>query len=653
MDFLRSRSGHAFLTFFCALAVLQAGDKIRISAEKADVKLGARVLTILKKGDELEVVVRQDEWIGVRVEIGGRMVSGWVLKANVEDIKAEPSTVPGMQIAIETDQGRRFVDFPDLLAFVRTKSINHVISMTQQMVIQINPLLAGFVSPDSFGKALGNPQLKGVDRDRPLAFVILDPNKFKQPVVAIVPATNVNDIPRSEKRNVREVGNYALIGESGALDSVESVLEGFKSVPEDDLKSEIELRANVGRIMEAAAPQIKELFKLLKNLQQVGNVAGGGINPAAISEILKAEVDWLVDLTNQCREITLGIGIKADSLRFRSLVIPKEGTKLAKSFSSMKAPDHRLARILSQQPAVMAMTADTGQELWKALFADLGKMFGPLMSPDPAGAKEFEKNIDAVMNSLDGSFANTVVASSKGLAVSYCLGIKDADKYKILMREFTKTTLAQTSTMYKQMGVPMEFLFKPAARQSNGFEVDVMTYEFKQNPQMQNNPMIQQQIKMTEVMYGHPARIELAYLDKVAVMIMGKESSSQMDKLILLVQKGGGALSGDLQTAQGLFEKDGHMYGTFSLKEMASAVSTIGAAFVPALGNLPKPQIMGPPIAFYGKAVQGRMEFETYIPTKPFAALQAYFMQVQMQMMKQRIPPGGNQPAPLPPGPVL
>ncbi|MBI2193270.1 MAG: hypothetical protein HYU36_14940 [Planctomycetes bacterium] len=630
---------------FLSAASLWAGEKVRVIVEKADVKLGKQVITTLEKGAELDVVTRKGDWVGVKVTVEGAVKTGWVLGADVETVaqaEAAPAAAsgPAMQVMMDIGAGPASVGIPELVAFIRFRSVSDVTGKAQQMLMQINPMLGGMVSADFLGQKVGNPGLKGVDRKRPVAIVILNPKKYLNPAVGVIPTSDFSAIPKGQGEGGiqwAQAGTYALVGrDANAVVALSAALGGLRGIPLEGMNGEVEARLDWARILELLKPEMEMGLRALRNQAASGQaMAGSNVDPQAAMAMLDAQFRILSDFMQQIQEQTISVGMSADGLRIRTSIGAKEGTVLAQCMSSLPAPKHALAGLLPAGDSLMNLSMEIGS---MAVWAEsLLGVYRQALEGAKLPAADVDQAVQAaktVIQALDGNGAMSLSMGSEGMSMVYCLGYSGRAEYLEAYRQGMKFWTQSSS----QMGMQVQTDFMPAARVQGEVEVDLYTMIFQMGQQNQ-----QQQIaaQFLHTLYGGDTLIEeITCLDKVIVITAGKEAAKSTDWMIEQVKKGGGQPPEDLKVVQGLFEGGGHLYGSLSLKKLVSVIEQVAAQFNPAFagGGETTVEIPGPPVALYGKGEGSRATLELYIPTKPIAVIQAYFMQKMMQMQK----PGGE-----------
>lgn len=638
---------------FSGLVAVEAKDKAKIVAEKANVMLGEKVIAVLEKGAEFEIIGRHQQWVGLRVNVDGQLLSGWIHQRDCQVLAAG-----GMSMTFGAGDGKKTVPVPHLLAVVRAKGINKLVANAQQMAMEINPMLAGFVSTQGLAMGLGWQGMEGVDGDAPLALLILNPDKFDSPGVGLIPVTDYDQFSQVGGPSPRSLGKFALIGEDAeAMDAVAGALEGISAIPIDDMKGDVEIRVDLNAVMKALEPHLDEFMSQMSDgVNMMGQMGGGGMDPEALGTVVKAEADWVLDMARESSEATFSLSLSKEGIRTNSSLTAKEGGKLAQWFSSVPAASHKLAALLPAEEALMTFSGEVGNQGWTGLYLDIVEKLLPTFK---IGAEDGKKVLDStrtLLGAMDGSMAASMDLGKNGVSGVFCMGAKGGAALRATMRDAMKSMdVGRLNEFYKQMGMPLEFQYKPAARTSNGIEIDVLEYAVKAAEGGNENPIVQQQVKMMKAMYGEKATYEIACLEKMILMVIGKDGSQTMDMLIPRAQQlAGGSTPPALRSVQTVFGPDGQFYGAFSLKRMVEMVELIMSTAMPAMGGGAAPagpaiEIPGPPIGICGKAKGLRAEIECFIPVKPMQAIQAYFIQKKAQQMQQGgdAPDGGNQPPPM------
>ena len=640
------KSTNRFWMLVCSLlvfAVTLNADQVKVKADGTQVMLGEKVLTTVNAGDQLNVVKRHGQWIGVSVDVDGQRASGWLKADQVEVIAAA-----GMSLAVSTANGGKQVPIPHMLAYIRGKGFDDLVMKAQQMVMQVNPLFAGAVTAEIFGKPFGLQGLPGVDRKAPFALVILNPEKFKNGGVMVFPVSDFNALANANQNprfKVVSAGNFACVSrDAGGANLVSQALQGVDAIDLSNMKDDIEIRAQTKGIMDAAGPHIADGMAALSNAIRAGAAAGAGGNPELTAKVLKAEVDWLLDLYKQTEEISIGLAMGMNGLNIRQTVNAKAGTKLSGWFGSVPAADNKLISGLPQGEALMTMNGTIGSKGWQEMYFDFTKdILKSMEMTDEALMKRTEK----IMEKFTGAMSMSVDMNQGGLVMAYNLGTQEdvSTEFRKAFDEFMKGPWMEK---YKEFGINFEMDYKPGARALDGVTIDAMTYSIYPPKGMENNPAVKMQFDIMKKIYGDPMRYEIAYLPDSILFVMGKDTSSITDKLIAQSRAGQANVPVGLQDAEKVLGKGAQMYGSFSLKRLVDVTETVMSLAVPGMkgGAPPAVQIPGPPVTMAWKANGTTSECQVAIPARPFAALQGYFMQKVMQMQQQKQQPGQQPPPP-------
>ena len=81
---MKRRLFSTVLLAFCA--VLEAQECVRVVVDKATVRLGNEAIAWPAIGTELEVTARREGWVGVKVNVGSEVKTGWINEKEVEAV---------------------------------------------------------------------------------------------------------------------------------------------------------------------------------------------------------------------------------------------------------------------------------------------------------------------------------------------------------------------------------------------------------------------------------------------------------------------------------------------------------------------------------------------------------------------------------------
>lgn len=624
-------------------AVTLNADQVKVKADGTQVMLGDKVLTTLNAGAELEVVKRHGQWVGVSIDIDGQRVSGWLKADQVEVVAAA-----GMSLAVTAANGGKQVPIPHMLACIRGKGIDDLVMKAQQMVMQVNPLLAGAVSADMFGKPFGMQGLPGVDRKAPFAMVILNPEKFKEGAVMVFPVSDFNALANANQNGrfkVVAAGNFACISrDAGAASLVAQALQGVAAIDLSGMKDDFEIRVQTKPIMDAAGPHIATGVTSLTEAIKAGAAAGAGGNPELTANILKAEIDWLLGLLKQTDEFSVGLGMGMNGLTLRQTVNATAGTKLSEWIGGVPAADNKLIGGLPAGEALMTMNGSVGSKGWQELYLGFTRDILKAMNMTD---ESILKMAESIMSKFTGTMSMSADMNQDGLVLAYNIGTQGdlASEMRKGMDEFLKGPWMEK---YKELGLNFELDYKPAARTLDGISIDAFTYSMYLPKGTENNPAVKMQFDMMKKIYGDPMRYEIAYLPDSMLFVMGKNTSGITDKLIAQSKAGQANIPVGLQDAETAMGKGAQLYGAFSLKRLVDVVDIVMSLTVPGMqaGGAPAVQIPGPSVTMAWRTNGTTSEVEVAIPARPLAALQGYFMQKIMQMQQQKQQQPGQQEAP-------
>jgi len=561
---------------------------------------------------------------------------------------------------------------------VRVKSIDAAIKAATDVVTAFEPKMAPVINIQVTQMLA---KLPGIDKGKPFAILILDPQKFDDPMIGVFTLADpklfregVKDAP------VQVLGKLGVIGEHEAART--EVIEylnagGIKAVPTADMTGLAVASADIGDLTRRYKKQMQAALQMLK-MKVTGKVPGmevegeaepgeeeEGLDPKKRQMALKA-IGYALKLIGQLEKQggLVEFGLTADrnmvTATFSADAVP--GTPFAEFLMKNNRPVNRaLAKLLpgnSVSTSIMSFDPVSGGEVGVGLVAIACDIFG--LGADEAKAVK-EVLADAMKNST-GLQAQAEVPVKGGIGGIALQGIKDKDA----ARSSTQAAIALTKKgeigdFLKKYGISVAMTVKhrehmgiPIDKMEIAVDLDTLTAALPFPPDARKE-MKKSLADSFEMAYGHKDRIimEIAYGKQLAATTYGLDYAGTMNKQIELMKaRGAGSIARvpEYQTALERHPRDMSAFwhasrfgqaekiGGMMAKKMGPMMG--GMDIFPKRSELPAEE---QPISGSALIKDNRITVRADIPVKPVQAVVGVIrrkweeaMKKQMEDMKER-----------------
>ena len=557
---------------------------------------------------------------------------------------------------------------------IRIQSINTAVKAVTQLATAFQPEAAPAINMMITQQLAAFP---GVDRAKPLAILILDPQKFDDPVVGIFPLLNPKAFAEGVKvAPVGVVGNLGIIGDhEGARTEVMAYLKagGIKAVPAADMKSLAVASADSGTIVTRYKKQIVQGFEMMK-VKVRGKPAAGGdeldIDNGAAEEkpaldpkrqeMVLLGVDYarkLVDaIEKQGGLVEIGLSADRNLITSKFSVDAIPGTPFATFLSKNNRPVNRaLAKLLPKDAissSVMAFDPASFSEMGLGVVNIGSKIFG--LGEDEAAA--INKAFADVMANASGLSAQAEVPVKGGIGGVALNGIKD----KAVARSTTQAMLALAGQgalgeFLKKYGVGVSLTAKhrehrgiPVDKMEINVNADTLTAALPIEPPVRQ--MMKKQMETAFLMgYGHKSKLtlEVAYGKRLAATAYGPDHVNTMNKQIELMKAGGTGSIANVPAYQAALK--GYPAGTFLFSHLSlfGKIEALGKMMAknmgPMMGGMdvfPKRSELPAEEQFLGvgSSITGnRVLTEMRVPVKSLQAIVTVVKRKMAEQMRRRI----------------
>jgi len=319
------------------------------------------------------------------------------------------------------------------MAIVRVRNLERLLKNVQEALLEVQPLAAGFASPESLVKFILRGQavdLETFDFSAPMGFVLFTPREaapkgvLTQDACFLLPIRDgkiVEEIlagPSSER--ARRAGNYLIVTSPGALARAEEALGTVKEIPVADMEYDLDM---------VLAPEFQK-HKLERKIEQFRYLAekdkddpfaeySGAIEEALV-ELAKL---YVTELKKQV--IGLDVSKKGICMDGRWEFTPDgDWLRAMKPISAGMAPDLKHALALRDVPLIASFRLPGGElsrcvgeaidyalsDLRKELQESLGEEFDDALD---TAVGEIGGKLKALLGGLKGNFALGLHAAEK------------------------------------------------------------------------------------------------------------------------------------------------------------------------------------------------------------------------------------------------
>ena len=562
---------------------------------------------------------------------------------------------------------------------IRLKSINGAIKSFTDIVTAFEPKMAPMIDVQV---AQGLKKFPGVDRDKPFAILILDPEKFDDPIVGVLPLAD----PKAFGEGVQDVP-VAVIGKLGVIGDHEAarteVMEylktnGIKAVPAADMTSFAVASADAGALMTRYKKQIQAGLQMLR-MKATGK-APAGENEADIEidgekepadeaapaldpkkrEMAIRGIDHTLKLIEHIEKqgglVELGLSGSRSVITAKITADAIPGTPFAEFLSKNNLPANRaLAKLLPKDAVTSSITTfdpASFSEAGLGMVSVACNIFG--LGDDET--KAINKVLADALANATGLSAQAEVPVKDGVSVVALQGIKDKD----VARKSTQAIIALSKQgaigdFLKKYGVlatlavkHREHLGIPIDKMEITVDFDTLAAALSIDPG--GREKMRKQMEDTFLAtYGHKNKIavEVAYGKRLSATTYGLEYAATMNKQIELMKAGGaGSLAtvAEYQAALNRYPADISAFWHLSLFGKAEAIGKMmtqrmgpmmgGMDIFPKRSELPAEE---EPISGAATVKADRILIEMRIPVKPVQAFAAVVQRKIAEQMKKKM----------------
>jgi hypothetical protein len=294
----------------------------------------------------------------------------------------------------------------------------------------------------SLAELLGLPHLQGVNFDKPLFVLMLNPKVHPKPFVLVVTVKDAQALQKSVSAAqggvaVRTKPGFAALGTQTALDDVGTYALG--ALLEETPAKVPTITVRINTLLSAFHDEIEQFRQQFAAAAMIGN------GPVNMQKFISAELDAFMAFAEQTERAWLSVDASAQGGTLEFGFAPQAGSTAAAVIAAQRPSSYPLIAKLPQvaEGIVMAGHFELGP-LHARMVPLMAWMFSEIMHTklDP----RLLKDTGAWLDLLTGEYAGLITyASGAGIGAMQLVGITNAAKaqklFQTLMARWAKTDI--------------------------------------------------------------------------------------------------------------------------------------------------------------------------------------------------------------------
>lgn len=379
----------------------------------------------------------------------------------------------------------------------------------------------------ALASAVGAPALDGLDLNKPLHLLVLDPKKHASPVVIVGAVADEAKLKKTPGVTVQIDSGQAAVGPDAAVKAAGKY--GLSVLARRAAPAATTVSASVGKIVARYREDIANFRK------QMAQTMAASPSPG-IAKVLDAEIDLVLKLADQTDEIRIAADVDAGDAYLDIALVPKPGTTFAKVNAAQKAgiKTDLLARLPDVDRPSMIMA---GWYVLGPARAPLLELMGDALEA-LIGTKldaAMLARINALLDGFDGNMAAVIgTAPGGGFRMHEIFSVADGAKTAAVWKEIFAAMISPSRTI-ELLGMKMSWEGKPEAAVHDGVAIAeyVMKFDVSSFPEAER--------EMMRRFYGEEGmHFYVAGFDKSFALTLGSDGQAAMERLIDTARKGGG-----------------------------------------------------------------------------------------------------------------
>ncbi|MBD3304935.1 DUF3352 domain-containing protein [candidate division KSB3 bacterium] len=535
----------------------------------------------------------------------------------------------------------------DVFGVVTISNPQELIPSIGQFIDQFQPGMGGMVNPMMVGNMVfKNPNWTGMDMAGEYKIVVLNPMKYAQaPFAVVVPLTNQDEylgaISQSLTAGEEADGIYTFMqpnqknlfmgfaGGQGIMSENTDVASQVKALVEAEspvlaqtpaVKGQIAAFIDLDKILTAVRPMI-DMFKqqFLTELESEMPQEGEGEAPAAMKNMLQAEIEMTLALIDQIQKLQLGVSLEPEGLRLSKAVFAMSGSPM-EAFMAAQTP--QAPPMLGLIPADSGMIMTGTMELTEAFIEGYPSFMESMagVAKDPETAQQVTSWAQQAFELFDGDFAFGALSSTGQTLITEVFTISDTAKAKQLFEQYPQMFQLMTG-MYEELGLDMSMTLTDTVEVSGG---EILNYAFDMDfAEMIPDPEGQE---VFQSIFGDQVSLPVGFIDNYSVIAIGGDARAQVEAMMAAIESGETGAAEHTPAMFGLPEEN-NMFMYISIPNMLGwAVQYIPEA--PPF-DLEMLQQDSPGFGMAGRFIESHFEGELYLPIQEMLTIKTIVEQAQ------------------------
>jgi len=369
-------------------------------------------------------------------------------------------------------------------------------------------LTQGFASMTNAGS------LEGIDLDKPVRVILLDPKKHTQsPVVLLASFADVEKLKKGAgQAKVEAQDGRALVGADAEIAAVKTWAFGTlagKAAPEAPTAE-----VWIDRVMVAYRADIENFAKQMAAM----NLGG------TMQAVLKGEIEVLLAVGEQSDRMNLSLEAADDDCALNVALAPKSGTALARFVAAQKPFDAKLLTGMpsTDHPAMVMIGHTELGELSEPMYRWIGPVLAQIA--DKPFDDSFHKLWQDWLKLFTGDFAAVSWMEGGATAMNEVIGVTDGKAAQKTVQDLLAGLKSPKKVSF--MGIDMTFTGGFGAAQHGDASIDTVGVTFD------TANMQEMQKEMMKRMYPDGMKMAYAGWGKTFGIAMGPKSADQLNALI-------------------------------------------------------------------------------------------------------------------------
>jgi len=392
--------------------------------------------------------------------------------------------------------------------------VGHLGKYVDKVAPGMGARLDGAMLTQGFASMTNAGSLEGIDLDKPVRIILLDPKKHTQsPVVLLASFADVEKLKKGAgQAKVEAQDGRALVGADAEIAAVKTWAFGTlagQAAPESPT-AEVWL----DRVMLAYRADIENFAKQMASM----NLG------ATVQAVLKGEIEVLLAVGEQSDRMMLSLDAADDDAALNVALAPKAGTALARFVAAQKPFDGKLLNGIpsTEHPAMVMIGHTELGELSEPMYRWLGPILAQIA--DKPFDESFHKLWQDWLKLFTGDFAAITWLEGGATAMNEIISVTDGKAAQKMVQEFLAGLKSPKKVSF--MGIDMTFTGGFGAAQHGDASIDTVAVAIDTT----NMPALQQE--MMKRMYPDGMKMAYAGWGKTFGIAIGPKSADQMNALI-------------------------------------------------------------------------------------------------------------------------